>query len=113
MEAAKALVAQVKQELTAAIELITSAHPPEPASLELTTRKLLITSGLLARHLTVPAAFEEALPTFADELFIPLLKRREQFLAVVRFEGMPLAFLNLLFFFFFAENVQLCVHVRV
>lgn len=87
IEAARALLAQVKQELTKAVALITSPHPANPSSLELTTRKLLRTSGLLARHLTERLAFEEALPSFSDEIFLPLLRRREENFSGVRLEG--------------------------
>lgn len=87
ISAAKALVAQVLQELSVAYKLITSPHPSDPASLELTTRKLIVTAGLLARHLTERGAFEEALPAFVDTIFLPLLLRRESSFDVLRYEG--------------------------
>lgn len=96
IEAARALVGQVQQELRNAYTLLTSSHPPDPASLELTTRKLIRTAGLLARHLTERAAFEEALPTIADQILLPALLKQEKNLAGVRLEGALLGFfLNL------------------
>ena len=96
MEAARALVAQVLQELRAAYNAITSPHPPDPASLELATRKLILTSGLLARHLTERTAFEEVLPVFMDQIFLPLLLKREKTFNGVRVEGTQLLSRSLL-----------------